>query len=140
MAGKTEKASAEYAPSNAQLDLEERRANENRSQAILSTSDLVRDEEVEPGREFAVEGNDLSGYVGVSPEYQNYANETEAPLGAEDSVEQDVIDEFQEGQENMYAPVGTVASADPDQNVSKDEAADTKTESTTKANTTNTPN
>ncbi len=26
-----------------------------------------------------VEGNDLSGYVGVDPMYQNYANETERP-------------------------------------------------------------
>ena len=27
-----------------------------------------------------VEGNDTSGFIGVDPMYQNYANETEAPL------------------------------------------------------------
>lgn len=32
------------------------------------------------GRTFLVEGNDVSGYIGVSPEYQNYASKTEAPL------------------------------------------------------------
>jgi hypothetical protein len=31
------------------------------------------------GHPYAVEDNDLSGYVGVSPEYQTYANETEKP-------------------------------------------------------------
>ena len=45
------------------------------------------------GRDFAVEGNDLSGYVGVSPEYMNYANETEAPLrGDDDEVQAAVAD------------------------------------------------
>lgn len=34
---------------------------------------------------FHLEGNDDSGYVGVDPEYQNYANETDKPiLTAED--------------------------------------------------------
>jgi hypothetical protein len=32
------------------------------------------------GRDFAVEGNDTSAYVGVSPEYRTYASETDAPL------------------------------------------------------------
>lgn len=32
------------------------------------------------GRLFAVEGNDTSGYVGVSPEYRNYANEADRPI------------------------------------------------------------
>lgn len=31
------------------------------------------------GRDFTVEGNDMLGYVGVSPEYRNYANDTEKP-------------------------------------------------------------
>lgn len=34
-------------------------------------------------RVFAVEGNDLSGYVGVAPEYMTYANSTEAPAVAD---------------------------------------------------------
>lgn len=32
------------------------------------------------GRDYTVEGNDTSGYIGVSPEYMTYANETEKPL------------------------------------------------------------
>lgn len=32
------------------------------------------------GRDYRVEGNDTSGYIGVSPEYMTYANETEKPL------------------------------------------------------------
>lgn len=32
------------------------------------------------GRDYRVEGNDTRGYVGVDPEYQTYANETEKPL------------------------------------------------------------
>jgi hypothetical protein len=31
------------------------------------------------GRSFAVEGNDLSAYVGVDAEYMTYSNPTEAP-------------------------------------------------------------
>lgn len=31
------------------------------------------------GRNYRVEGNDTSGYVGVSPEYMTYANKTEKP-------------------------------------------------------------
>ncbi len=38
-------------------------------------------------RSFAVEGNDVSNYVGVSPEYQTYASETEAPLPADEGIE-----------------------------------------------------
>lgn len=34
---------------------------------------------VDGGRDFRVEGNDVSGYLGVDPEYMTYANETEKP-------------------------------------------------------------
>lgn len=30
-------------------------------------------------RQFALPGNDVSGYLGVDPEYMTYANETEKP-------------------------------------------------------------
>lgn len=30
-------------------------------------------------KEYAVKGNDLSGFVGVSPEYMTYASKTEKP-------------------------------------------------------------
>ena len=43
----------------------------------------------DPGeaRVMVVEGNDVSDYVGVDPMYQNYANETEKPLKAEEGVD-----------------------------------------------------
>lgn len=37
-------------------------------------------------RNFAVEGNDLSGYLGCDPEYMTYANESERPYAAEGDV------------------------------------------------------
>lgn len=42
--------------------------------------DVVVEEVVIEGRDYRVEGNDVSGYIGVSPEYMTYANETEKPL------------------------------------------------------------
>lgn len=46
------------------------------------------DEPVEQdGRSFAIEGNDTSGYVGVDPEYRNYANETDRPILSDETVE-----------------------------------------------------
>jgi len=59
---------------NDQLDLERRQAEE-RGEA---------GPEVGEARSFALEGNDTSGYLGVCPEYQNYANPGDAPLKAED--------------------------------------------------------
>lgn len=37
-------------------------------------------------RNFAVEGNDLSGYIGVSPEYMTYADETQMPYSTDEEV------------------------------------------------------
>jgi len=37
---------------------------------------------------YALEDNDTSAYVGVSPEYMNYANETEKPLRADGGPQQ----------------------------------------------------
>jgi len=45
------------------------------------------------GRDMRVEGNDVSGYIGVSPEYQNYASETEAPLQPSKKADKDEIAE-----------------------------------------------
>lgn len=39
------------------------------------------------GRDFRVEGNDVDGYVGVTAEYRNYANETEKPYTTDEDVE-----------------------------------------------------
>lgn len=37
-------------------------------------------------RSMVVPGNDLRGYIGVSPEYMNYANETDKPILTEDEA------------------------------------------------------
>lgn len=65
-------------PSNAELDLQ-RRLDEEKQQAGEAPS---------TGRDVAVEGNDTSDYVGVSPEYMTYANETEKPLRADGGPEE----------------------------------------------------
>lgn len=96
-----EQKKAQYAKPASQVDLEERLENGNQSDKVLSTADSYEGAADEGGRDFAVEGNDLDGYVGVSPEYQNYANETEAPVEADDSAENKVIAEFAEGQEAL---------------------------------------
>ena len=41
----------------------------------------------QPGRSYVGEGNDISAYVGVDKEYQNYANETEKPYRSESGPE-----------------------------------------------------
>lgn len=51
---------------------------------------------------FAVEDNDTSAYVGVDPIYQNYANETERPIKADEADEDTTEDE--EGEEEETAP------------------------------------
>lgn len=49
--------------------------------AVDSPVNPPSDEEVAvTGRDYRLEGNDVSGYIGVDVEYQNYANETEKPL------------------------------------------------------------
>lgn len=63
------KEKAGFAKSAQELDLEQRYAAENGEES--------------EGRDFAVEGNDLSEYRGVSPEYQNYASNTDEPLASE---------------------------------------------------------
>jgi hypothetical protein len=76
-------------PSAAELDLQDRLgANRDQSDtdgAVVST---------QSGRDFAVEDNDTSGYVGVSPEYMTYANDTDKPLQAEEGPFKDAEDEI----------------------------------------------
>lgn len=71
---------------NSQKDLERRMAADFSPKKL---ADEARDKELKDGTivSYAVEGNDTSGYIGVSPEYATYANETEAPLRATEGVE-----------------------------------------------------
>lgn len=49
--------------------------------------------------DWQVEGNDVSGYVGVNPEYRNYSNETEKP-GDFEEVEGDAVEALSSASEN----------------------------------------
>lgn len=40
-------------------------------------------------KNYAVKGNDLSGFRGVSPEYMTYASETEKPVAKKDDKKKD---------------------------------------------------
>jgi hypothetical protein len=76
-------------PSAAELDLERRRA-EGHAPDVTRRQDTLVTSPAEVYAPFAVEGNDTSAYVGVSPEYMTYANDTEKPYRAEDGVEAEV--------------------------------------------------
>jgi hypothetical protein len=82
-------------------------------------------------RSFAVEGNDLSGYVGTDQEYMTHANETEAPLKGEgDEADDANVEAFVEqvadpseayrksledaGVDTSDVPEGAVPEADPE--------------------------
>jgi len=62
-----------------QLDLEARFAAEENDGG----------DEEDAGREYAVEGNDTSAYIGVDREYMTYAEDTHKPMLAEEGVEQE---------------------------------------------------
>lgn len=42
------------------------------------------------GRSYAVEGNDLTGYIGVDPEYMTYAEETHRPFLTQNEIDEEV--------------------------------------------------
>jgi hypothetical protein len=88
---------AQYAQPTSQLDLERRLESGNRSDRVLTTADSYEPDEEDTGRSFAVEGNELDNYIGTNPEYMTYANQTEAPLVADDSAEEQVADDFVAG-------------------------------------------
>jgi len=110
-----EKEKAQYAKPASQVDLEERLANGNKSDKVLSTADSYEGAaDSGEARDYRVEGNDTEAYIGVAPEYQTYANDTEAPLQGDDSAENDVIASFAEGQKNLQAGVKSVDEAKED--------------------------
>lgn len=82
------KPKAEFAPPASQVDLAERLESGNASDRVISTSPeyfrrMEEADDPDEGRVMQVEGNDVSGFVGVDPIYANYANETEKPGVAE---------------------------------------------------------
>src|SRR6059058_127963 len=78
-----------FTKSTAQVDLEQRLSNDNASPLARIEGSGNTNEVNAP---YAVEGNDTSGYVGVSPEYMTYANDTEKPLTADEGVEADLLE------------------------------------------------
>lgn len=92
-----EKEKAQYAAPGSQVDLKRRQDNDNKSDRVLSTSDEYEPVEQGEARDYRVEGNNVDGYIGTSPEYATYANETEAPLkskGDDDNPESLVFESF----------------------------------------------
>ena len=82
MASKQKAPEVEYTKPTSQLDLEARLDKDNRNEAAeapLATYPDAQDEE---------------GFVGVSPEYANYANDTDKPLAAEEGAEKVAEDLF----------------------------------------------
>jgi hypothetical protein len=91
-----EKQKAQYAAPGSQVDLERRQKNDNKSDRVLSTSDEYDPQELGEARSFLVEGNKVDQFIGTSPEYATYANETEAPLPIEgdENPEKVVFEQF----------------------------------------------
>lgn len=123
------KKKAEYAKPASQIDLEARLENGNKSDRVLSTSDSYEPpKDSNDGRDFRVEGNDVENYVGVSPEYATYANETEAPLkGDDDSAESKVFKDFAE--RLVTTPAQTSSNSDGSSKESSDEPTSAQTSS-----------
>lgn len=88
-------------PSRAQRDLEQRHATGYRQVEVDNTKDDVANPEV-VNSQYAVEGNDTSGYLGVSEEYMTYANETDKPGTPEEGVEAEVLEHLQSGVPGVY--------------------------------------
>lgn len=113
------KSDVEYTRPNTLVEQEEWRKADREGKAPEAPSE---------GRSFAVEGNDLSGYVGVDPEYQTYANDTEAPALNKD--EQALADEAKELEKSNQSPSnvgGTAATTTSDSEDKDDKKAASKT-------------
>lgn len=71
----SEKTDAQYLKSTAELDFEHRKAVEEGGE----TEESLRARDFSGGRK----DDDLSGFVGVDPEYRNFANDVDRPLPAD---------------------------------------------------------
>ena len=81
-----------------QKDLEARLERDHLPEGVLvdNTADDVRNPEV-VNAPYATEEHDTSGYLGVSPEYMQYANETDRPLTATEGPEAEALKRLQGG-------------------------------------------
>ena len=125
------KAKANYTEPNSKVDLEERLAKGNKSDLELSTYSDEAPEEDEGARKFALEDNDLDGYIGVDPVYQNYASDSLKPGRAEDGPEAD-LEAIAYGEvEPPPAPEPKEEPKDEPKDEKKDESASAATPAST---------
>ena len=80
-----------FLPTTAQLD-RERRLDEEK----LTPSELAKKYDTE-GRDFTGDENETGAFVGVNPEYRNYAGVFGQPFQAEDGAEAELEDRFTQG-------------------------------------------
>lgn len=102
----------EYTKPTTQLDLEARQARE-------------RGEEPEgtpQARDFRVEGNETDAYVGVSPEYMTYADDTSKPLFAEEGAEAEAEARILRDSGVVANPTKDASDGSPKTEESKDKA------------------
>lgn len=122
-----EKKKAEYAPPASQVDLEARLANGNSSDRVLSTSDAYVEKareaaDANDGRDYRVEGNKTDEYVGTSPEYATYANDTEKPLASDDkSPEAQVFQNFADNLNTQPVETSSYANGTPKESDDEDD-------------------
>lgn len=98
----------------------------------------MTDEEKAPeARVFALEDNDLSGYVGVSPEYRTYANETDKPMLSDDEKafmkDRGLLTDVELAAENegqTVSPAGEVVTEESPEESSEDPERDGDTKTT----------
>jgi hypothetical protein len=88
-------------PSNSQLAqeamLEQMKSDNPYANSAITVQPGESGEHLEEAaKRYATEDTDTSGYIGVSPEYMTYANDTEAPLTAEEGAEAELL-EIQQG-------------------------------------------
>jgi hypothetical protein len=83
------------------------------------------------GRDFRVEGNDVDGYIGVSPEYRGYANETDKPYVTDEDIallEKGGVPTDVEALTLKYSGAPAVESESTEEPVKQDESKDKSNE------------
>lgn len=97
MADNKDKVEVDNRPTS-QIDLERRLERDHLPEGVLvdNTSDDVRNPEV-VNAPYATDEHDTSGYLGVSSEYMQYANETDKPLTADEGPEAEALKRLQGG-------------------------------------------
>lgn len=95
---------------------------------MASTDDTGTESAVTPGpRSFAVPGNDLTGYIGVAPEYMTYASPNQKPLLTEEEayLYTNLSDEQIEATRNRTLPDGVELPKNERPAVAEDTAGST---------------